>query len=214
MNYEKKYLVYKAKYLALKKQLAGGRTYEEMPLKINIDDYANLPKNEQIFYDAYNRIVDTTQLDSKKYYFSKLTKAIVDRKIANLGEIEKKKLEIEKKKQRIINTPNIEITIAEYNSLPADRYGFEWIPITNDSYQHEIIAYVKGRTLIEKRAQAVELEKERSQIMTKSRITPDEYHKLTRDQRELYKPVDGLTFSELRSEWHDYINKVNPLIMK
>lgn len=207
-NYKQKYLAYKSKYIALKNQLGGARTYEQMPENITITDYVRLHADEQIFYDVNNFKIDRTPLGFEVKYCPKLSKEVVDRIVAtkaaaSVREAERKRL----RNIEIRDTPGIRITVAEYKALPADKYGFEWIAQEDQSFYHEIDAYVKGRSLAEIRAQELALERERSQIITKPRITYLEYGKLNFAQSRLYRPVDGLNALELRREMHDYVKK-------
>jgi hypothetical protein len=266
MNYQKKYLKYREKYIKLKNLIGGGRAYEEMPKNITLTNYAVLPEDEKIFYDSSKIKIDVSPLGFEVKYLSKLEKEIVDRLLAakradavekerrrtlrniqiretpgititvdeyralpadkygfewipkddgsiyheinryvkgrSFADIEAARID---RQRQIRDTPRITITVDEYRALPADKYGFEWIPKDDGSFYHETVGYTKGRSLSEVRAQAETLEREKSEIIKKTRITYLEYNKLDYKQQRLYRPVDGLTALQLRSEQHDYI---------
>ena len=62
----------------------------------------------------------------------------------SLRDIEKAKLT---RLEEIKNTPNIEITEAEYNALPRDKYGFNWVPKYSGCPWNLDTSYVKGQSL-------------------------------------------------------------------
>lgn len=141
MDSKNKYLKYKDKYLNLKNQIGSAptRSYDNMPINISVGDYYNLAKDEQVFYDKTNEKSDTSPLGFTIKYYSKLPKEQVEKNIKKTSLIDTSRL------YSIQNTPNIYISLQEYDNLPPGKFGFEWVPVIDDSPYHEIGGYRKSR---------------------------------------------------------------------
>ena len=167
MNSKQKYLKYKEKYIALKRQSGGSRSYEEMPVNITVTDWLKLLQDEKLFYDSDNKKIEVSALGFKIEYFTKKQKENINKLIASsasassatsVAPIVEQVSELEKRRIRDIqirDTPGIRITIAEYKALPSDKYGFEWIEDDTNSYRNEVTGYIKGRSLAEIEAEKV-----------------------------------------------------------
>jgi len=159
-------------------------------IKITVDEYRSLPSDKY----GYEWIPER---DNSIYH--EINGYVKGR---SLADIEASKVA---RQHQIRDTPRIIISVDEYRALPADKYGYEWIPKDDGSFYHETIGYIKGRSLAEVRALAEALEREKMEILKKSRISYLEYNKLDSKKQRLYRPVDGLTALQLRSEQHDYV---------
>jgi hypothetical protein len=116
-----------------------------MSENISISDFQKLPEDEAIFYNSNNEKTTEPIPGITVKYYSKYSKI-------DLDKIMKKKeaqiaLDAQTKISRLETiriTPDIPITIEEYNFLPPDKFGFEWSPYY---YRNEHVGYIKGRSV-------------------------------------------------------------------
>ena len=142
------------------------QSFTTLPPKMEIHKFNRLLEEQQ---QMYNTSIIKVKVDPELgdiQYYEKLSQVDYDHKIAlRMHKEQENQITLQQRHDIIRTTLGIEITEAEYNALPRDKYGFNWVPKYSGCPWNLDTSYVKGQSLRD-------IEKEKQTRLEQIRTTP------------------------------------------